>query len=94
MVNIKIQKVGGILESEHINSLARGAGMEVMVGCLDESSLGIAAGLHFALNRPNIEFTDLGGNLDLQDDLVKGLFKIEEGFMVASQEPGLGIVTY
>lgn len=37
MVNIIIQKVGGILESEHINSLAKGAGMEVMEDCLNES---------------------------------------------------------
>lgn len=36
MVNIKLMKVGGILEGMHINSVAKSAGIESMIGCNDE----------------------------------------------------------
>ena len=92
LVNIKLMKSGGIGEAMEIARRTHRAGIGAMIGCMDESRIGIAAALHFALAAPNVERADLDGHLDLLDDVARGGVRIENGeILPALDEDGLGV---
>ena len=85
-ITIKLAKSGGIREAIRMAHAARALGLGVMLGCMIESGLGIAAGCAVA---PLCDHVDLDGNLLLAHDPAPGpVFR--DGVQRASEGVGLG----
>ncbi len=85
-VTIKLAKSGGIREAIRMVHAARALGLDVMLGCMVESGLGIAAGCAIA---PLCDHVDLDGNLLLARDPAPGPVLVD-GVQLASEGVGLG----
>ena len=86
-INIKLSKSGGIREAIRMAHAARSLRLGVMLGCMLESGLGIAAGCCVA---PLCDHVDLDGNLLLREDPCPGV-ELSDGVQVPSTRPGLGV---
>jgi L-alanine-DL-glutamate epimerase-like enolase superfamily enzyme len=86
-INVKLAKSGGIREAVRMAHAARALGLGVMLGCMVESSLGIAAACQVASLCDHI---DLDGNLLLADDPWEGV-EFVDGVQLPSEQPGLGV---
>jgi len=86
-VNIKLAKSGGIREAVRIAHVARALGLGVMLGCMNESGLAIAAGAQVA---SLCDHVDLDGNLLLRHDPWPGV-QLVDGVQLPSESPGLGV---
>jgi L-alanine-DL-glutamate epimerase-like enolase superfamily enzyme len=86
-INIKLAKSGGIREAVRMAHAARALGLGVMLGCMVESGLGIAAGCVVA---PLCDHVDLDGNLLLAEDPWPGV-ELRDGVQVPADRPGLGV---
>jgi L-alanine-DL-glutamate epimerase-like enolase superfamily enzyme len=89
-LSLKLATCGGLGCARQVDAIARAARMATMVGCINEPALLIAAGLGFALSSPNVRYGDLDGHFDLLDDPSRPGFLFEDGWLIASDRPGLG----
>jgi L-Ala-D/L-Glu epimerase / N-acetyl-D-glutamate racemase len=86
-VVVKLAKAGGIAHAFSLISACRGRGLQVLLGCMVESSLGIAAALQVA---GLADHADLDGALLLAHDPYAGI-AVDGDRLTASDEPGLGV---
>jgi len=70
MINVKLDKTGGLTEAIDLARAAESAGFKIMVGCMVGTSLAMAPA---ALLCSFAEFVDLDGPLLLQQDRPEGL---------------------
>lgn len=86
-INIKLTKCSGLTPALRMIRRARELGLKVMVGCMNESTVGSAAVAHLL---PFIDYVDMDGPLLLEEDVATGI-KYDFGKIIYSNEPGLGI---
>ncbi len=86
-INIKLMKSTGLHEAYKMAILAKSLGMYVMLGCMTETSCGIAAAAQLS---PMVDWTDLDGNVLIANDRFEGLI-FEEGKVIPADKPGLGV---
>lgn len=89
-MSVKLTACGGLRCAREINTIARIAQMNTMVSCVNEPALLTAAGLSLALSSPNIAYGDLDGHFDLIGDPTRPSFRLEDGWLIATDAPGIG----
>jgi L-alanine-DL-glutamate epimerase-like enolase superfamily enzyme len=87
---VKLAVCGGIRCARQMDAISRAAGLSIMVSCVIEPALITAAGLSFALSSPNVQYGDLDGHLDLENDPSLPGFQLQDGWLIATEQPGLG----
>jgi L-Ala-D/L-Glu epimerase len=86
-INIKLTKCSGITPARRMITRARELQLQVMVGCMNESTVGSAAIAHLA---PMLDYLDMDGPLLLTDDIATGV-AYDNGKIIYNANAGLGI---
>ena len=87
-INIKVVKCGGLLPARRMIAEARSLGLQVMAGCMTESSVGISA---IAQLLPELDYADLDGAMLLAHDPATGVtFDPTTGYARYPDRPGTG----
>lgn len=86
-INIKLMKCTGMREAWKMMTVARAAHMDVMIGCMTETSCAISAATQLS---PGVVWADLDGNLLISNDCYKGV-TVVNGKMTLNDRPGIGI---
>ena len=87
-INIKLMKSTGIREALKMMAWARTEGMDLMLGCMTETSCAVTAAASLS---PLVDFADLDGNLLISNDLYDGI-GLEKGRLILPNRPGLGLI--
>jgi L-alanine-DL-glutamate epimerase-like enolase superfamily enzyme len=85
---VKLAKCGGVGPALRLMHRARSQGLKVMLGCMVETSLGVAAAAAIA---SEADWLDLDGCLLLADDPFEGLELDASCRWRLTRQPGLGI---
>lgn len=86
-INIKLTKCSGITPARRMIAEARKLELKVMVGCMNESSVGTGAIAQLA---PLLDYVDMDGPLLLTEDTAESV-KFDFGKIIYNNLPGLGI---
>lgn len=86
ILNVKLGK-SGPLAAQSIAEIADAANLELMVGCMLESAVGIHTSAHIVSGLGMFEYVDLDGNLLLEEDIVETAFTPD----IRLEGPGHGI---
>ncbi|MCK4530450.1 MAG: dipeptide epimerase [Candidatus Marinimicrobia bacterium] len=86
-VNIKVVKCGGLTPARRMIDRARELGMNVMVGCMTESTVGVSG---IAQLLPLLDYVDMDGPLLLAKDIASGI-SIDKGVVHYSHIAGNGV---
>ena len=86
-INIKLTKCSGLTPARRMIEKARSLDMKVMVGSMNESTVGSAAIAHLL---PEIDYVDMDGPLLLSEDVATGL-SFDFGKVTIPRGPGLGV---
>lgn len=86
-INVKLCKCGGITPGFRMLKQARQLGMQTMVGCMVESTIGISAAAQLL---PLLNYADLDGAELLGTQIATGV-RVEHGVVTPANEHGLGI---
>ncbi len=86
-INIKLTKCSGITPARRMIVRAKELGLKVMVGCMNESSIGTAA---IAQLSPMLDYVDMDGPLLLAEDTAEGV-KFDFGKILFNEISGLGV---
>lgn len=86
-INIKLTKCSGITPAKRMIEKAKSLGLKVMMGSMNESSLGAAANANFL---PQLDYVDMDGPLLLKEDIATGL-TFDNGKASLAGSTGLGV---
>ena len=92
IINIKLMKTGGVANAINIADIASLYGIECMIGCMMETSIGVSAAAHIAVAKSNIiTRVDLDAPSLATVNPVKGGVTFDNAEIRISDAPGLGI---